>query len=151
MSPCHTWSRVLPFKTLPPRALEHGHLHTPHAQGGQWKRQLQCNPQHKAHTLRVMATADTVEAEQKSQRRREKERGRSTYSPQSYKELLQDAVQSIEYALEDNVKRMEVDFPTLSGDSKASHNVPLQPRGCTSCLPFQSSNESLSCSWNKFI
>ena len=69
-------------------------------------------------SLKALAKGGAVENEQKKAKRKEKERGRSTYSPQSYKELLGDAVQSIEYALEDGVKRMEVDFPTLSGDSE---------------------------------
>lgn len=68
---------------------------------------------------KATAKAKTAESDQKAAKRREKEQGRSTYSPQSYKELLEDAVQSVEYALEDGVKRMEVDFPTLSGDSES--------------------------------
>lgn len=68
--------------------------------------------------FRLLANGKTAGSAEKEAERRKKEQGRSTYSPQSYKELLQDAVQSIECALDDGVKRMEVDFPTLSGDSE---------------------------------
>lgn len=66
----------------------------------------------------MQANSSTAEADTKAARRKEKEQGRSTYRPQSFKELLVDAVESIEHALEDGITRMEVDFPTLAGDSK---------------------------------
>lgn len=65
----------------------------------------------------VRAESSTAKADPKAARRKEKEQGRETYRPQSFKELLGDAVEAIEHALEDGVNRMEVDFPTLSGDS----------------------------------
>lgn len=74
--------------------------------------------QRKAQFKLLASAGSNAQHEQRTARRKEKERGRSTYSPQSYKELLKDAVQSIEYALDDGETRMEVDFPTLSGDSK---------------------------------
>lgn len=64
------------------------------------------------------AAADTAKLDSEAVRRREKEQGRSTYSPESYKELVGDAVESVCYALDDGVKRLEVDFPTLTGDSE---------------------------------
>jgi len=66
----------------------------------------------------VRAESSTAKADPKAARRKEKEQGRETYRPQSFKELLGDAVEAIEHALEDGVNRMEVDFPTLSGDSE---------------------------------
>ena len=120
MAPCHIVAGGLPFMTLPARALRGTVLRTCPFQSKSRKIQQEDNSRRRSDTLRLLAKANTAEAEQKSARRREKERGRSTYSPQSYKELLQDAVQSIEYALEDSIKRLEVDFPTLSGDSKQS-------------------------------
>ena len=64
------------------------------------------------------ATQSSNTLDARAVRRREKEEGRSTYRPESYKELVSHAVESIDYALEDGCKRMEVDFPTLAGDSK---------------------------------
>lgn len=40
--------------------------------------------------------------------------GRSTYRPSSYTELVDDAVASIVFAVQDDVKRMEVEFPAVS-------------------------------------
>ena len=57
----------------------------------------------------------------KAVRRREKAEGRSTYRPESYKELLSHAVESIGYALDDGTVRMEVDFPTLGGNSESQY------------------------------
>ena len=118
MSPCQAWAGGSPFKTLPSRGLPGALLHTRPFQSRGRRHSQAGNSKRPSCTQKLFARADTAEAEQKAARRRQKERGRSTYSPQSYKELLQDAVQSIEYALEDSVKRMEVDFPTLSGDSE---------------------------------
>merc|ERR1719199_993534 len=42
--------------------------------------------------------------------------GRPTYSPQTFEELVQDAVVSVKKALKDDVKCMEVEFP-LSSDT----------------------------------
>jgi hypothetical protein len=67
----------------------------------------------------MQVNSSTAGGDTKAARRREKEQGRSTYRPQSFKELLGDAVESIEHALEDGVNRMEVDFPTLAGDSQS--------------------------------
>lgn len=64
------------------------------------------------------ASADTKETDTKAAKRKEKEQGRTTYSPASYKELVTDAVDAVDFALDDGVKRLEVDFPTLSGDSE---------------------------------
>ena len=79
-----------------------------------WKAALKSTG--RSHTA-ILAKSE-VQADPKAARREAKEQGRSTYSPQSYKELVKDAVESIEYALDDGETRMEVDFPTLSGDSK---------------------------------
>ena len=40
--------------------------------------------------------------------------GRSTYRPSSYTELIDDAVASIVFGVQDNLKRMEVEFPSVS-------------------------------------
>ena len=40
--------------------------------------------------------------------------GRSTYRPSSYTELIDDAVASIVFGIEDGLKRMEVEFPAVS-------------------------------------
>eukprot|EP00976_Prorocentrum_cordatum_P091537 1188575-Prorocentrum_minimum.AAC.4 len=42
--------------------------------------------------------------------------GRPTYSPQTFEQLVGDAVVSVKQALKDNVKQMEVEFP-LSSDT----------------------------------
>lgn len=115
MSHCYTWPGRIPFRTGPPPLCSQQTHRKPHLcliyKAHEYSRQHW-------QALQASAKPQTAEAEQKAARRREKEKGRSTYSPQSYKELLQDAVQCIEYALEDGIKRMEVDFPTLTGDSK---------------------------------
>ena len=82
----------------------------------------------------ITATADAgaAQLDAKAVRRREKEKGRQTYSPASYKELLVDAVESVEYALEDGVTRLEVDFPTLaSGDSESPGKAPTAVQRAT--------------------
>lgn len=40
--------------------------------------------------------------------------GRSTYRPSSYTELIDDAVASIVFGVQDNLIRMEVEFPSVS-------------------------------------
>ena len=83
-------------------------------------------------TISATADAGAAQLDAKAVRRREKEKGRQTYSPASYKELLVDAVESVEYALEDGVTRLEVDFPTLaSGDSESPGNTPLAVQDAT--------------------
>ena len=83
-------------------------------------------------TISATADAGAAQLDATAVRRREKEKGRQTYSPASYKELLVDAVESVEYALEDGVTRLEVDFPTLSsGDSESLGNAPTPVQGAT--------------------
>jgi len=45
----------------------------------------------------------------------ERKAGRSTYRPDSYNELVNDAVQSILLGIGDGLSRMEVEFPSVSG------------------------------------
>ena len=100
---------------------------------------------HKAHSLRsrksfsrarMQAQPSTASADSKAARRKEKELGREVYKPQSFKELLEDAVEAIDHAIEDGVNRMEVDFPTLAGDSEP-------PAAITPIASFQASKECL--------
>lgn len=43
-----------------------------------------------------------------------KAEGRSTYRPSSYTELIDDAVGSIVFGIQDKLNRMEVEFPSVS-------------------------------------
>jgi hypothetical protein len=44
----------------------------------------------------------------------ERQAGRATYRPSSYTELIEDAMLSVRYALEDGLTRLEVEFPAVS-------------------------------------
>lgn len=44
----------------------------------------------------------------------DKQAGRSTYRPNSYTEIVNDAIQSVILAMNDGLTRMEVEFPALS-------------------------------------
>lgn len=78
----------------------------------------------------------------KAVRRREKAEGRSTYRPESYQELVSHAVESISYALEDGCLRMEVDFPTLAGDSEPCFTIII-------FIPDHIlSTPTIPCTWN---
>ena len=94
----------------------------------------------------MQAQPSTASADAKAARRKEKELGREVYKPQSFKELLDDAVEAIDHAIEDGVNRMEVDFPTLAGDSE---RPATRPCSCFKAFAFaliasfQASKESL--------
>lgn len=58
--------------------------------------------------------SDNIDNGETSSSSTDKSKGRSTYRPSSYTELLTDAVGSIVAAVQDGHKRMEVEFPAFS-------------------------------------
>lgn len=63
----------------------------------------------RGHSVRTDAAAEGGEKDLESRKA-----GRSTYRPNSYTEIVDDAVASIVYAIEDKINRMEVEFPAVS-------------------------------------
>jgi hypothetical protein len=80
---------------------------------------LSKNPRAPRRTVLVEAQlqeqqSDNIDNGQPSSSSADKSKGRPTYRPSSYTELLTDAVASIVVAVKDGHKRMEVEFPAFS-------------------------------------
>ncbi len=78
-----------------------------------------CRPRSsQPHPLQRRATAARAQTEQKGET--DKRAGRSTYRPTTYTELVEDAVVAVAAAVDDGLKRLEVEFPAVSNvDGKA--------------------------------
>ena len=121
----------------PPR-WQHSHVGQPRAHKGPSLRSRKPCPR-----ARMQAQPSTASADAKAARRKEKELGREVYKPQSFKELLEDAVEAIDHAIEDGVNRMEVDFPTLAGDSEPPAARPCSHSRVFAFASLRASNECL--------
>lgn len=70
--------------------------------------------QSKVGEMLIMSRQVICSAEERERDVANRTEGRSTYRPSSYTELIDDAVGSIVFGVQDKLNRMEVEFPSVS-------------------------------------